>query len=80
MSKGRWMDGRTNYYSPPGLMLGDKYGTYEVSIGQLFLQKEILKVSSIHGHGSHLGHVTQLICINFHSSSPIRFHMEFGFK
>ena len=26
------------------------------------------------------GHVTQLIYINFHSHSPLSFHMRFGFK
>ena len=29
-------------------------------------------------HGCHLGHVTLLICINFHSNAPISFHMKFG--
>ena len=39
-----------------------------------------LKVFTIYGHGTHLGHVTQLICINFHSHLPISFHMKFGSK
>ena len=34
----------------------------------------------IYGHGGHVGHVTQLICINFHSYSPSSFHMNFGSK
>ena len=34
----------------------------------------------LYGHGSHGGHVPQLICINFHSYSPISFHMNFGSK
>ena len=32
------------------------------------------------GHGSHVRHVTQLICINFHSYSPSNVHMNFGSK
>ena len=31
----------------------------------------------IYEHGGHVGHVTQLICINFHSHSPSSFHMNF---
>ena len=27
-------------------------------------------------HGGHVGHVTQLICIKFHSYSPSSFHMN----
>ena len=34
----------------------------------------------LYGHGGHVGHVTQLICINFHSYSPSNFHMNFGSK
>ena len=26
----------------------------------------------------HVGHVTKNICINFHSHSPLSFHMSFG--
>ena len=37
-------------------------------------------IFSMYGHGSHLGHVTQLIYINFHSHSPICYHMDFGSK
>ena len=35
---------------------------------------------TIYGHGGHVGHVTQLICINFHSHSHFSFHMSFGSK
>ena len=34
-------------------------------------------VFTIYGH---VGHVTLLICISFHSHSPLSFHMSFGFK
>ena len=27
-----------------------------------------------------VGHVTLLICISFHSHSPLSFHMSFGFE
>ena len=43
-------------------------------------EKDFFKVFTIYGHGSHVGHVTKLICINFHSYSPISFHMNFGSK
>ena len=42
--------------------------------------RRFFKVFTIYGHDSHVGHVTQLICINFHSYSPSSFHMSFGFK
>ena len=48
-------------------------------MGLLVLEKKIfLRFFTIYGHGSHVGHVTQLICINFHSYSPSSFHMNFG--
>ena len=31
-----------------------------------------------YGHGGHVGYVTQLICVNFHSHSALSFHMNFG--
>ena len=45
-----------------------------------FWRKRFFKVFAIYGHGGHLDHVTQLIYINFHSHSPISFHMSFGSK
>ena len=42
--------------------------------------EDFFKVFTIYGHGGHVGHVTQLICINFHSHSPLSFHMSFGSK
>ena len=42
--------------------------------------RRFFKVFTIYGHGSHVGHVTQLIGINFHSHSPLSFHMSFGSK
>ena len=41
---------------------------------------DFFKVFTIYVHGGHVGHVTQLICINFHSHSPLSFHMSFGSK
>ena len=43
-------------------------------------EEDLFKVFTIYGHGSHDGHVTQLICINFHSFSLSTFHMKFGFQ
>ena len=43
-------------------------------------EEDFFKVFTIYGHGGHVGHVTQLICINFHSHSPLSFHMNFGSK
>ena len=43
-------------------------------IGLLVLEKKIFfKFFTIYmyGHGSHVGHVTQLICVNFHSHSSL---------
>ena len=34
--------------------------------------EDFFKVFTIYGHGSHAGYVTQLICINFHSHSPLK--------
>ena len=45
-----------------------------------FAEEDFFKVFTIYGHGGHVGHVTQLICINFHSYFPSSFHMNFGFK
>ena len=43
-------------------------------------EEDFFKVFTIYGHGSHVGHVTKLICIYFLSYSPISFHMNFGSK
>ena len=43
-------------------------------------EEDFFKVFTIYGHGGHVGHVTQIIYINFHSHSPISFHMNFGSK
>ena len=43
-------------------------------------EEDFFKVFTIYGHGGHVGHVTQLICINYHSHSPSSFHMNFGSK
>ena len=57
-------------------MLHTKFqGHWSIRFGDDFL-----KVFTIYGNGSHVGHVTQLICINFHSHSPLSFHMSFGSK
>ena len=65
--------------------LGSTYidnATYQVSRSSVywFSRRRFFKVFIIYGHGGHVGRVTQLICINFHSHSPISFHMSFGSK
>ena len=44
------------------------------------VEKDFFKVFTIYGHGSHVGHVTQLICINIHSLFSLKLHMNFGSK
>ena len=43
-------------------------------------EEDFLKAFTIYGHGGHVGHVTQLICIIFHSYSASIFHKNFGSK
>ena len=43
-------------------------------------KEDVFKVFIIYGHGSHVGHVTQLISIYFHSYFPSSFPMNFGSK
>ena len=43
-------------------------------------EEDFFKVFTIYGHGSHAGHVTQLICINFHSLFSLKLSMNFGSK
>ena len=59
------------------MMLHTKFqGHWSIGSGE----EDFFKVFTIYGHGIHVGHVTQLICINFHSYSPSSFHMNFGSK
>ena len=41
-------------------------------------EEDFLRVFTIYGHGSHLGHVTSIIFINFHFLVPESFHAKFG--
>ena len=43
-------------------------------------EEDFLRFFTIYGHGGHVGHVTLLICINFHFHASISFHMKFGSK
>ena len=51
--------------------------TYQVSRSSVycFWSRRFFKVLTIYWHGGHVGHVTQLICINFHSHSPLNFFL-----
>ena len=37
-------------------------------------------VFTIYGHGSHVGHVTQFICLNFHAFFSLKLSYEFWFQ
>ena len=41
--------------------------------------EDFLRVFTVYGRGSHLGHVTQTPRTNFCSPIPLRLHMKFGF-
>ena len=43
-----------------------------------FLEKKILRVFTIYGHGGHLGHVTSIMLIKFYFLVPEIFHTKFG--
>ena len=40
--------------------------------------EDFLRVSTIYGHGGHLGHVTSIMSSDFHSFVPESFHTKFG--
>ena len=41
-------------------------------------EEDFLRVFTIYGRGSHLGHVTRIMLINFHFLVPESFHAKFG--
>ena len=41
-------------------------------------EEEFLRVFSIYGRGSHLGHVTSIMSSDFHVLVPESFHTKFG--
>ena len=40
--------------------------------------EDFLRVFTIYGRGSHLGHVTSIMSSNFHFLVPESFHIKFG--
>ena len=59
------------------MMLHTKFkGHWSIASGD----EGFFKVYTIYGNGGHVGQVTQLICINFHSFFPSSFHMNFSSK
>ena len=42
------------------------------------LEKKIFKVSTIYGHGGHLGHVISITLTNFYFLVPESFHTKFN--
>ena len=66
-------------YRPESLML---HSTYQVSLKSVYMyvfQRRFLRVFTIYGHGSRLGHVTWTIYTKFGSPFLRMFHMMFGF-
>ena len=41
-------------------------------------REDFFRVFTIHGHGSHLGHVTSIMSSDFHFLVPESFHKKFG--
>ena len=41
-------------------------------------EEDFLKVSTMYGHGGHLGHVTSIKLTNFHFLVPESFHTKFS--
>ena len=50
-----------------------------LSHGPAGFWEDFWRVSTTYGHGSHLGHMTQIVWTNFRSPIPLRLHMKFGF-
>ena len=42
-------------------------------------EEDFLRVFTIYGRGSHLGHVTQMTRTKYRSPYPRRLHIKFGF-
>ena len=42
-------------------------------------KEDCLRVFTIYGHGSHLGHVTSIMLINFHFHVPKSLHIKFDY-
>ena len=56
-------------------MLHTKFqGHRSISSGE----EHFFNVYTIYGHGGHVGYVTQLICMNVHSHSPLSFILTLG--
>ena len=56
-------------------MLHTKFrGNWQAGSGE----EDFLRVFTIYGRGSHLGHVTSIMLINFHFLVPESFHAKFG--
>ena len=51
-----------------------------VEIGPPVLERKIFEgFFTIYGRGSHFGHVTSIMSINFHFFEPESLHIKFGF-
>ena len=43
-------------------------------------EEDFFKIFTIYRHGGHVGHLTQLICINFHALFSPKLSYEFWFQ
>ena len=65
-----------NFVELHSLMLHAKFKNHRPSGSE---EEDFLKVFAIYSHGSHLGHVTLTIYINFYSLFLRMLHIKFGF-
>ena len=66
----------TNYDGQESSMLHTKFHGNRFTGSR---EKDFWRVFTIYGHGSHLGHVTSIMSINFHFLVPESLHIRFGF-
>ena len=66
----------TNYDKQESSMLHTKFHGNR-STGSR--EEDFWRVLTIYGHGSHLGHVTSIMSINYHFLVPESLHVKFGF-
>ena len=66
----------TNYDGQESLMLHTKFCGNRSTGSRV---EDFWKVFTIYGRGSHFGHVTSIMSINFHFLEPESLHIKFGF-
>ena len=66
----------TNYDGQESSMLHTKFHGNRSTCSR---EEDFKRIFTIYGHGSHLGHVTSIMSINFHFLVPESLHIKFGF-